>query len=108
MRPKSTASAKAAGSSRMPGASKVMTPSLAGDSRERQDGEGRQDEQEGCMGLAGESDRVGASIALQLAREQRDEGRGEGTLGEQTAEEIRQLERHEEGVGHHARTQHCR
>jgi hypothetical protein len=47
-------------------------------------------------------------MVLQLAREQGHEGRREGALGEQAAEEVRQLEGDEEGVGHSTRAQHRR
>ena len=60
------------------------------------------------MGLAGEGQRFGAAMVLQLAREQRHEGRREGAFGEQAAEEVRQLESDEEGIGHRARAQHRR
>ena len=60
------------------------------------------------MGLAREGQRLGAAMVLQLAREQGHEGRREGALGEQAAEEVRQLEGDEEGVGHRARAQHRR
>ena len=60
------------------------------------------------MGLAREGQSGIATMALQLAREQRHEGRREGAFGEQATEEVRQLERHEEGVSQSARAQHRR
>ena len=77
-----------------------------GDDQDRR--ERHQHQQQGGMGLAGEGDRLGAAMVLQLAREQRHEGRREGAFGEQAAEEVRQLESDEEGVGHRARAQHRR
>jgi hypothetical protein len=60
------------------------------------------------MGLPRESKRGVAAVTLQLARKQRDESRGEGTFGKQATEQVRQLERYEEGVGHRARAEHRR
>jgi hypothetical protein len=60
------------------------------------------------MGLAREGQSGLATVSLQLAREQRHEGRGEGTFGKQAAEQVRQLECYEEGVGHRARAEHRR
>src|ERR1700704_4557269 len=60
------------------------------------------------MGLAREGQSGIATVSLQLAREQRHEGRREGAFGEQATEEVRQLERHEEGVSQRARAEHGR
>ena len=60
------------------------------------------------MRLPREDQRGIAALALQLAREQRHEGGGEGAFREQAAEQVGQLERHDERVGDRPRAQHRR
>ena len=71
----------------------------AGHGQDQQHREGHQHQEQGGLRLAREGEGLGASALLKLAGEQRHEGRRERALGEQPAEEIRQLERHEEGIG---------
>ncbi len=63
--------------------------------RERQ-----QDRNQRRLRLARELQRRRPAAIVQRAGEQRHEGLVEGALGEQAAEEVGQLERDEEGVGH--------
>ena len=74
----------------------------------RHGGEEHQHHHQQAEGRVGEGEGIGAPTPLHQAGEDRHEARVEGALGEQAAEEVRQLEGDEKGIGDRPRAQHGR
>ena len=105
MRPNSTAMAKVGASSRMPGASSASTHGMASISRIEN---GTSTSSSAAWAWRAKASASARPWSCSSRENSGHEGRREGALGEQAAEEVRQLEGDEEGVGHGARAQHRR
>ena len=71
-----------------------------------ENGDGDEENREPSQSLTGEGTRGFGPVGVQASREERNEGRIEGALGEQAAKHIGHAVRHEEGVGHERGAEH--